>query len=58
MEINILDLTSENIKHKLMDLDSGKNIDVPYYDLNGKVVWGATAGILSELHYFKDLISK
>ena len=57
-EINILDLTTENIKVKLMDIGPEKDVPVPYYDFNGKVVWGATAGILSELHYYTDLISK
>ena len=25
--------------------------DVPYYDVQGHIVWGATAGMLSELEF-------
>lgn len=35
-------------KQKQMTFYSGVNVDVPYFDVNGKVVWGATAMILSE----------
>lgn len=55
-EIDLLDLTTNNIKTTSMDLGFKKDVTVPYYKLNDKIVWGATAGILSELHYFKDLI--
>jgi hypothetical protein len=27
----------------------GQEVDVPYYDINGHVVWGATAMMLAEL---------
>ena len=36
------------IKSKIMYLSDGFELDTPYYDINGKVVWGATAMILSE----------
>ncbi len=35
-------------KQKQMTFYSGINVDVPYFDIEGKVVWGATAMILSE----------
>ena len=35
---------TENIKWK-----NGDNLKYPYYDFNGKIIWGATAMILSEL---------
>lgn len=41
---------SQNRKH--MDMLFGSDMemkDVPYFDANGKVIWGATAMILSEL---------
>ena len=34
---------------KKMKLSSGILVDCPYYFLNGYIVWGATAMILSEL---------
>ena len=49
MEVNIKELTdSRRIKHTKINLDSGPSINAPYYDFHGKVVWGATAMILSE----------
>jgi len=36
-------------KEKLLNV-RGYEIEAPYYDVKGKVVWGATAMILSELH--------
>lgn len=39
-----------NIKHMDMMFGSGMKMeDVPYFDAHGKVIWGATAMILSEL---------
>lgn len=35
-------------KQKQMTFYSGMNVDVPYFDIEDKVVWGATAMILSE----------
>tara|TARA_B100000427_G_scaffold241333_1_gene204249 strand:- start:175 stop:795 length:621 start_codon:yes stop_codon:yes gene_type:complete len=42
-------LDKSNIFKKKMKLSSGILIDCPYYYLNGFIVWGATAMILSEL---------
>jgi len=44
---NILDI--RNISKKKMKLSFGITLDCPFYNLNGYVVWGATAMILSEL---------
>jgi len=38
-----------NISKKKMKLSIGKTLDCPFFNLNGYVVWGATAMILSEL---------
>jgi 8-oxo-dGTP pyrophosphatase MutT (NUDIX family) len=48
---------SSSIKKKDMYLREGVLKDVPYYDVQGEVVWGATAMILSEfLSYWKSSI--
>jgi len=39
----------ETKKSKIMKLANGMVIDTPYYDIQGNVVWGATAMIISEL---------
>jgi 8-oxo-dGTP pyrophosphatase MutT (NUDIX family) len=39
------DATKKKTKMALRDF----NLDVPYYDVGGHIVWGATAGMLSEL---------
>lgn len=39
----------ECIKQTQMTFSNGYQAKVPYYDLNGKVLWGATAMITSEL---------
>ena len=36
-------------KEKPLTILQGITINAPYFDLNDKVVWGATAMILSEL---------
>ncbi len=42
-------LDPDVIKYKPMTIQNGMRIPkVPYYDLNGQVLWGATAMILSE----------
>ena len=47
-------MESRNVKKKSMTLSTGIAVDnVPYFNLNGEVVWGATAMILSEL---KDIL--
>ena len=33
------------------DFYSNKPITVPYFDLNGEIVWGATSMILSEFKF-------
>lgn len=47
MPIELL-IKSDVRKYKKMELRGGNEVDVPYFDLNGHVVWGATAMILSE----------
>ena len=42
-------LDQSNILKKKIKLSSGVLVDCPYYYLNGYIVWGATAMILSEL---------
>jgi len=38
-------------KKTILQLDSSLNLDTPFFDIDGEVVWGATAMILSELLY-------
>ncbi|MEZ5082146.1 MAG: CoA pyrophosphatase [Bacteroidales bacterium] len=42
----------ERIKNTIINV-RGYQIEAPYFDVNGKIIWGATAMILSEL---KDII--
>ena len=54
MSINDLVL-ERNLKTK-EDFFSKKSVTVPYFDLNGETVWGATSMILSEFKFIlKDL---
>ncbi|WP_420579778.1 NUDIX hydrolase [Reichenbachiella sp.] len=46
-DINVLNDESKR-KQKQMTFYSGLHVDVPYFDIEEKVVWGATAMILSE----------
>ena len=49
--VSINDLVLEkNLKTK-KDVFSNKSIKVPYFDLNGETVWGATSMILSEFKF-------
>tara|TARA_Y100000816_G_scaffold30788_1_gene19649 strand:+ start:336 stop:956 length:621 start_codon:yes stop_codon:yes gene_type:complete len=49
--VSINDLIlEENLKTK-KDFYSNKPITVPYFDLNGEIVWGATSMILSEFKF-------
>lgn len=49
MEVNIKELTDPGrIKNTKISLGFGLSVSAPYYDFHGKVVWGATAMILSE----------
>jgi 8-oxo-dGTP pyrophosphatase MutT (NUDIX family) len=42
-------------KQKILDLSPSFSLDTPYFDIDGEVVWGATAMILSELvHLIKN----
>lgn len=36
-------------KEKTLDLEHGGRLNAPYFEIDGEVVWGATAMILSEL---------
>ena len=49
--VSINDLVLEkNLKTK-KDIFSNKSVKVPYFDLNGETVWGATSMILSEFKF-------
>ena len=49
--VSIYDLVLEkNLKTK-KDFFSNKSVEVPYFDLNGETVWGATSMILSEFKF-------
>ena len=50
---SLLDLTLR--KSTFMKFKSGMGTDVPYFDLQGHIVWGATAMILSE---FSQVLSE
>lgn len=55
LEIKLDDLLNErSVSIKNLSTSYMKNIDVPCFNLNKKVVWGATAMMLSEI---KDLIN-
>ena len=41
--------SSEIRKRKTLNLSQDLKLDTPYFDIDGEVVWGATAMILSEL---------
>lgn len=50
IEVKLADLMDEEKqKEKPLTILQGITINAPYFDLNDKVVWGATAMILSEL---------
>ena len=42
-------LSGNNIRNVLVAASSGKQIEAPCFDIQGHIVWGATAMILSEL---------
>ena len=53
LEVKIKDLIKpETIKKTKIQFDNGKTLNTPYFDLNSKTVWGATAMILNELKYY------
>lgn len=54
IEVKVKDLVCpNNLKTTTMELKKGVKVKVPYFELNGEVVWGATAMILNE---FRELI--
>ena len=54
ISVRIKDLMSdEYLTHQLMDTSYATKIDVPAFDFDGHIVWGATAMMLSEI---KDLL--
>lgn len=54
LEFNALDLKNpQTVKHTTVEPSPGYKLKTPYFDVQGKIVWGATAMILSE---FKKLI--
>ncbi len=56
LEISVSDFLNENsLTTKTVSTKYDKKIDVPAYELNGHLVWGATAMMLSEV---KDLIKE
>lgn len=42
-------LNEENVKKRPITLSTSITVNTPYFEVDGKVVWGATAMILSEL---------
>lgn len=58
IESNISFLFDQNLKRrKTLNIRNSK-IDAPYYQVNGNVIWGATAMILSELEELISSITK
>jgi 8-oxo-dGTP pyrophosphatase MutT (NUDIX family) len=52
LEVDIEELMDENIiKETTIDVGGGLKVKTPYFEIRGKVVWGATAMILNELKY-------
>jgi 8-oxo-dGTP pyrophosphatase MutT (NUDIX family) len=50
LEVPIQQLFQDNvIQKKRMEFSPGIPVEVPYFDIQGHVVWGATAMIISEL---------
>jgi len=45
-------LNDKNVVSKKISTSYAENIEVPSFELNGYVVWGATAMMLSELKMF------
>lgn len=58
IELSLTQLLDDAItRTKRMKLTSGFTTDVPYFDIHGHTVWGATAMILSELKALLQAIS-
>ena len=44
-------LNERSVKQTMLTINERYNIETPYYDVEGNIVWGATAMILSEFLY-------
>ena len=42
-------LQADLVKHRVLELGGGLRLNTPFFELDGEMVWGATAMILSEL---------
>ena len=52
VSVKISDITSvKNLPLKKVKLNTGLKVEVPTFELNNKIVWGATAVILNELRW-------
>ena len=49
VEANVADLLNDEVQKQTVLQVSNYIIDAPYFDINGHVVWGATAMMLAEL---------
>lgn len=49
IEVGLMHLFSEERRKQMIIRRPGSDIEAPYYDAGGHVVWGATAMIMSEL---------
>ncbi|MEL7434882.1 MAG: CoA pyrophosphatase [Chloroflexota bacterium] len=49
LHMPLLDLFQDSVKKSTQMTFREQVFDVPYYDVDGHIVWGATAGMLSEL---------
>ena len=59
LHLSLQDLLDDRIKQQTSMMLWGQAIDVPYYDVAGHVVWGATAGMLSEFeHRLKQILKR
>lgn len=54
MEVPLNELLTIPIKTTKVELNNGNKLKTPYFEVNGRVVWGATAAILSE---FRDIFN-
>jgi len=52
--VSIDELTNEHFKKSRKDTIRGFPVKIPYFQLNGETVWGATSMILSE---FKEIVT-
>ena len=53
LEINLSELLHpENLLEKEISLGKGKSLTTPYFNLQARTVWGATAMILNELKHY------